>query len=87
MKLTITAHAKRQIRKLPKSVQIIIANKIRKLLESSFGELEKLSGYKNHYKSRTGNYRIIFIKYSDEVEIVLVAHRKEVYDLLTRLKL
>ncbi len=85
MKLTITAHAKKQIKKLPKSVQIIITSKIWKLTSMSFEGLEKLSGYKGYYKVRVGTFRIVFIKYLDEIEIVLVAHRKEVYDLLTRL--
>ncbi|KKP47622.1 MAG: Plasmid stabilization system [Candidatus Woesebacteria bacterium GW2011_GWA1_33_30] len=85
MRLTITSHAEKQIKKLPKSIQIIITSKIRNLINSSFEDLEKLSGYKNYYKARTGTYRIIFVKFTNEVEIILVAHRKEVYNLLARL--
>lgn len=85
MKLTISSHAQKQIKKLPKSIQVIVANKIRKLTSTDFNTLEKLSGFANFYKARIGTYRIVFIKYPKEIEIVLVAHRKEVYDLLTRL--
>lgn len=85
MKLTITSHAQRQIKKLPKSVQIIIALKIRKSTGTSFESLEKLSGYKNFYRVRTGTYRMVFIKHTNEIKIVLVAHRREVYNLLGRI--
>lgn len=85
MKLTITAHAKKQVRKLPKAIQIILSEKIRKLATESVASLEKLEGYKNFYKARVGVYRIVFVKYTSEVEIVLVGHRKEVYKLLGRL--
>lgn len=85
MKLTITSHAQRQIRKLPKSIQIIVFEKIRGLIGEEFANLEKLSGYKNYYKTRIGTYRIVFIRFPSEIEVVLVAHRKEVYNLLTRL--
>ena len=77
-------NAKKQIRKLPKSVQIIIGNKIRKLLLSGV-KLEKLSGRKNFYKVRIGDYRIVIVKLSSEIEVVLVAHKKEVYKILPRL--
>ncbi|MCX6705860.1 MAG: type II toxin-antitoxin system RelE/ParE family toxin [Candidatus Woesebacteria bacterium] len=85
MKLTITAHAKKQIRKFPKTLKLIVFTKIRKMVSESNRPFEKLEGYKNFYKARVGNYRIIFIKYPKEIEIVLVAHRKEVYKLLARI--
>ncbi len=76
MKLTITGHAQKQIKKLPKAYQIIVVNKIRKLVRDSDIGSEKLSGYKNYYKNRVGVYRIIFIKTTNEIEIVLIGHRK-----------
>lgn len=85
MKLTITSHAEKQIKKYPKTLKIILATKIRRLLVERESSFEKLEGYKNYYKARAGDYRIIFIKYSSEIEIVLVGHRKEVYKLLTRI--
>lgn len=85
MKLTITAHAQKQIKKLPKVYQIIIAKKIRRLQIDGDAGSEKLSGYKNFYKNRVGVYRIVFAKYVNEVEIILIGHRKEVYLLLKKL--
>ena len=85
MKLTITAHAQKQIKKLPKAFQIILASKIRKLVSKPTTGEEKLSGYKNFYRARVGVYRIIYIRYTNEIEIVLVGHRREVYLLLRKL--
>ncbi|MEK7498123.1 MAG: type II toxin-antitoxin system RelE/ParE family toxin [Patescibacteria group bacterium] len=85
MKFTITSHAKKQIKKLPKAYQIVVAQKIRKLVMIPVIGEEKLSGYKNFYKVRVGVYRIIFIKFPSEIEVVLVGHRREVYLLLKKL--
>lgn len=85
MKLTITSHAKKQIRKFPKTLQIILVSRIRKLVREDNASFEKLEGYRNYYKIRVGDYRVVFIKYSKEIEIVLVGHRKEIYKLLSRI--
>jgi len=82
MRITITSHAQKQIKKYPKTFQIILINKIRRFSSEEPNNAEKLSGYKNYYRIRIGAYRIIYIKSFDEIEIVLVAHRKEVYKLL-----
>lgn len=84
MRITITSHAQKQIKKYPKTFQVIIINKIRKFSFEEPSNAEKLSGYKNYYRIRLGPYRIVYIKSFDEIEIVLVAHRKEVYKLLER---
>lgn len=85
MKLTITSHAQKQIKKYPKFLKIIIINKIRKLVFEPKISFEKLEGYKNFYKARVGVYRIVFIRNPNEIEIVLVGHRREVYKLLARI--
>lgn len=85
MNLTITSHAKKQIKKLPKAYQIIVIQKIRRIKSGLDVGSEKLSGYRNFYKNRVGIYRIIFIQNLNEVEVVLVAHRKEAYLLLKRI--
>ncbi len=84
MRITITSHAQKQIKKYPKTFQIIIINKIRKLISEEAESVEKLTGYKNFYRLRIGTYRIVYLKSVDEIEIILVAHRKEVYKLLER---
>ncbi len=84
MRITITSRAQKQIKKYPKTFQIIIINRIRKLINEEVASAEKLTGYKNFYRLRIGNYRIVYVKSLVEIEIVLVAHRKEVYKLLER---
>ena len=85
MKLVITSVAKKQIKKLQKVYQIVIVQKIRKLGMDSTVWSEKLSGYKNFYRCRVGVYRIVYTKNINEIKIVLVAHRREVYLLLKRM--
>ncbi len=87
MKVIISPIAEKQLRKLPKIDQIAIANKIRSIKNISsevFGE-EKLSNYKNIFRVRIGNYRIIYRKKIKEIYIILLGHRKYIYQLLHQL--
>jgi mRNA interferase RelE/StbE len=85
MKITISPRAEKELKKLSKLNQLAIANKIRSLVGGSIPNEEKLSGYKNIYRVRVGDYRIVFKKTASELYIVLIGHRKEIYDLLKRL--
>ena len=80
MKIVISPRAEKQFRKLQKFDQIAITQKIRSRLESISNE-EKLSGYKDIYRVRVGNYRIIYRR-GNFAYIILIGHRKEVYRLL-----
>ena len=83
MKLIFSPLAEKQLKKLPKVAQLSIAGKVRGLHMGNLANVKKLKGYKNLFRARAGNYRIVYRRFSDEVYIVLVAHRKEAY-LLTR---
>ncbi len=86
MKLVISPLAEKQIRKLPKFVQISTVKKIRRFYETRFPlGVKQLSGYKDIYRVRVGDYRIVFRKYPGKTYIVLVAHRKDVYLRLKKL--
>lgn len=86
MKLTILGLARKRVKKLPKLKQLIVGQKIRSLaMGETVTNTEALSGYKNMYRTRVGDYRIIYKKTSDEVCVMLIGHRKEVYKLLGRL--
>ncbi len=86
MRLTILNLARKQITKLPKFKQLIVGQKIRSL---ATGEMvtntEALSGYKNVYRARVGDYRIVYKKTVDEVCVLMIGHRKDVYKILTQL--
>lgn len=85
MKITISPRAEKELKKLSKINQLAIANKIRSFVNVSITNEEKLSGYKNIYRVRIGDYRIVFKKSPSEIYIVLIGHRKDIYDLLKRL--
>ena len=86
MNLVILRRARKQLEKLPKIKQIIVGQKVRSLaLESEISNLESLSGHKNYYRARVGDYRIIFRREEGEVMVVVIGHRKEVYRLFEQL--
>jgi len=76
--------AQRDIKKLPKSIQLKIADTISETLSKNPYIGEKLKGrYKGLYKYRIGNYRIIYNIQIDRLVILIlrVANRKDVYRL------
>lgn len=85
-KIILLPHAEKQLRKATKIDQIVIAKKIRQIGENipSFGE-EKLQGYKDIFRVRVGNYRIVYKRLEDVIYVVLIGHRKDVYELLRSL--
>lgn len=84
MNVGITKSAAKQLKKLGKAIQIILTDKIRKL-EHSQSKEQKLAGFKNAFRVRAGNYRIVYQKKPDIIVVILVGHRKEIYRLLTEL--
>jgi len=84
MKILIAKRAERYLKKIPKIDQIAIVRKIRLLISPSSNE-EKLKGLKNIYRIRVGDYRIVFRRTKEEIFIVLIGHRKEIYNLVNRL--
>lgn len=43
------------------------------------GKIEKMTGYKNHYKIRFGDYRVGLLKNDRTIELQRVLNRKEIY--------
>jgi mRNA interferase RelE/StbE len=83
LRIIISSTAEKQLRKISKTDQIALARKIRLISQSPeiTGE-EKLSGFKNIYRVRIGDYRIVYKKTLNLIYIVLIAHRKDIYQLL-----
>jgi len=75
------ARAKKQLKSIGRAAQIILVKKIGELTIFQIKE-EKLSGYRNMYRVRVGDYRLIYQKTSVEIYVILVGHRREVYRLL-----
>jgi len=81
-KISFESGAKRQLNKLPESIQIRIVRQVYKLRENPRPPgVKKLKGNRQYYRIRVGDYRIMY-RIRDDVLIVLivkVAHRKEAY--------
>jgi mRNA interferase RelE/StbE len=43
------------------------------------GKIEKMKGYKQHFKIRFGNYRVGIKKEDDGIIVETVRHRREIY--------
>lgn len=83
MKITISPKAEKQLKKISKVDQLIIAEKIRNLNKQT--SLQALRGYKNIYRVRVGDYRIVYRRQKSEIYIILIGHRRDIYKMLTRL--
>ena len=86
MKVGLWRRAEKELKKIPKIDQLAIARKIRKL-EDGLEKIpeQKLKGFKNISRIRVGRYRLVFLEVKGGIEIFLIAHRREVYQLLKRM--
>lgn len=86
MKIIISPRAEKQLKKLPKISQIAVAKKIRSIRDQkNFGREERLKGFRNIFRVRVGDYRIVYRKTSKQIYIILIRHRRDVYRLLKEL--
>lgn len=85
MKVILSPRAEKQLRQLPKIDQIAISQKIRSIKETKLSGEEKLKGFPNIFRIRVGDYRIVYRRIPQEIYIVLIHHRKDVYRLLKQL--
>ncbi len=85
MKVIISAAAEKKLERISKLDQIAIAQKIRALKEEMILSEEKLKGYDKTFKVRVGDYRIIYQRTNEQVYVILIGHRKDIYKLFNRL--
>ncbi|HEY9782010.1 MAG TPA: type II toxin-antitoxin system RelE/ParE family toxin [Leptolyngbyaceae cyanobacterium] len=78
----ITPAAKRQIKKLTKSIQQLIVERLEELVDNPRPPgIVKMEGEENLYRVRVGDYRIIY-EIQDSVLLIVVVkvgHRGNVY--------
>ena len=75
---------RKDLRKLPASVVERIVEAVEGLAENPFPHgVEKLGGSEHAYRTRLGDYRIVYevVTESKLVEVQRVRHRKDVYRL------
>lgn len=86
MKVILSPQAEKRLKKLNKIDQIALARKIRNLQDDEKGiQKEKIQGYADIFRIRVGDYRLVYKKFSDRLYIILIGHRKDVYEILGRL--
>lgn len=85
MKVIISPRAEKNLKRLSKIDQIAIGQKIRQLKGSQVTREEKLKGFQNIFRVRVGDLRVVFRRTPGEIYIILIGHRKDIYDLLKRL--
>lgn len=85
MEVFVTPEARKQIKKLPKFLQIAVIEKLKKLGLGIVTSITKLTGYKDVFRIRVGDYRVVYRILNNKIYVVLIGHRREVYKLLGRL--
>lgn len=80
-KVEFSEKAAKQFAKLPRNIQQNIVKAIdEKLLVNPDFYLSRLSGHMgSFYRFRVGNYRLLCLKRDEEVLIIAVGHRKDIY--------
>ena len=84
MKLIISPRAEKELKKVPKIHQMAIVKKIRSFTHDQNLNKEKLSGYKDMYRVRVGQYRIVYRERVNEIFIIIIGHRKDIYRMLNQ---
>jgi mRNA interferase RelE/StbE len=85
MKLRLSDRAEKDLRKLGKVSQMVVARKIRGLTDSNESRSEKLMGFSGIYRVRVGDYRIVFRKTTEQIYVILIGHRRDIYQRVKQL--
>lgn len=84
MDIIVSHRAEKELRKIGKIDQIAIVKKINDLFSPHL-IAEKLKGYTDMFRVRVGSYRIVYRKSKNHVYIVLIGHRKDIYQKVQHL--
>ncbi len=80
----LTKSARKEFDSLPSKVKDIISDALKLLKINPYSELlqvKKLKGEENLYRTRVGDYRIVYEVRKKEIQVIVIkiGHRKEVY--------
>jgi mRNA interferase RelE/StbE len=76
--VTYRKSAARALRKLPEKVQTRIVDALISYAETGEGNVTKLVN-REGARLRVGDYRVIFGEGQEEIEVLAVGHRKDIY--------
>lgn len=83
MKVLITKSFTKSFDKLPATIQDSATNFYHQLVDSadlrSIANVKKLKGYKIYYRYKIGDYRLGFKLVDNEITLLIILHRKEIY--------
>ena len=86
MKIVLSPRAEKELKKIHKIDQIAVVKKLRSLQNSSSNiSKEKLSGYTDIFRIRVGQYRVVYRHRKRDIYVILIGHRKDIYQLLKRI--
>ncbi len=69
-----------QLRAMPKEVRRLIGAKLDRAQHDLSGDIKKLKGFKNKYRLRAGNYRVLFELEGDHIVVYDLGDRKDIYE-------
>lgn len=80
LKIKFKASVEKDLKKIDQKERTKILNKIKKELSNNPGKDKQLKGeFKDLYSYRAGNYRVIYTISNNEILILRIGHRKDVY--------
>ena len=83
--LVFTPYATRLFKNLPRPAQEALDDKLLEVERDPHKTGQRLKGkYKQFYKVRSGDYRIVYDIQGTKLVVLVVGDRKNVYDLLVR---
>ena len=65
---------------MPKDVRRLIGVKLDRAQHDLVGDIKKLKGFKNKYRLRAGDYRILFELEGDCLVVYDLGDRKDIYE-------
>jgi len=78
--IEFVASALEQLRAFPKDARRLIGGKLNRAQQDLAGDIKKLKGFKNKYRLRAGNYRVLFELEGDCIVVYDVGDRKDIYE-------
>lgn len=79
MEIIISKTAEKNLRKMDRNMRDRILDGIKKIPK---GDIKKLKGFNNDYRLRIGDYRILFTKIGNVINVIGIAPRGEAYKKL-----
>ena len=72
--------ALQQLRAMPRDARRLIGSKLERAQRDLAGDIKKLKGFKNKYRLRAGNYRVLFELEGACLVVYDVGDRKDIYE-------